>query len=165
MKCPICNTDFQSVRKSQIYCGVTCANKAKSRNRNKAFMEAGTERRCNYCGKMFVPTSENNNCCSAECRIKRQRNVDKMNQRRRNITPEMKPHEPAPKKYKSPISDKEQGHLNVEVKKKISPRFDPGRKLSKEEIAKVTSEITPLEKIGHRSRPSFTFGAAFGGER
>ena len=164
-QCPICNNHFESVRKSQIYCGVKCANKAKSRRRNRAFMESGKQRKCNYCGKLFVPSGENNSCCTEECRIKKQRNVDRVNMTRRADKPDFVAIKPVPKKYKSPISDKEQGKLNVEVRKRIFPKFDPGRKLTKQEIEAVKHEITPIERIGHRSAPGYTFGAAFGGER
>lgn len=121
---------------------------------------------CPECDAVFVPQRKHSVFCSDGCRQKAYNK--RRNARQREQTKAIKVSvEPYQRKnrYKSPISDREQEKINIEVKKKISPPFDPGRKLTPDEIQRVMPQITPIDKIPHRSRPTYTYGAAFGGER
>lgn len=166
VKCQICSKVFQTVYSKAKYCPY-CQVFAQSAEKAALYKRYMTEgRKCLYCNKHFMPAVPDQRFCSEKCEHKRKTNVDKCNERHKKPVAAIDPLRAAPKpKYKSPISDREQERLNIEVKKKVSPPFDPGRKLTPEEIQQVMPQITPIEKIGHRSRPNFTYGAAFGGER
>ena len=164
LKCDICPDTFTAASPTQKYCP-RCSKLAHSKGKAELYRRYMTEgRKCGYCGKHFYPEVPDYPYCSDRCADRRKENVAKCNERNRKNTPEPQEYKPRPK-YKSPISNREQEQLNIEVRKKISPPFDPGRKLSKEEIQKVMPEITPIGKIPHRSKPTYTYGAAFGGER
>lgn len=166
VKCGICSNKFTATSPTSKYCK-RCQPLAQSVEKAEMYRRYMSEgRKCLYCNKHFMPAVPDQRFCSEKCEHKRKTNVDKCNERRKKPVAAIDPLRASPKpKYKSPISDMEQERLNIEVKKKVSPKFDHGRKLSKSEIEAIKHTITPIEKIGHRSRPTYTYGAAFGGER
>lgn len=166
VKCQICSKVFQTVCSKAKYCPY-CQVFAQSTEKAALYKRYMTEgRKCLYCNKHFMPAVPDQRFCSEKCEHKRKTNVDKCNERHKKDPVNAQLINPTPRpKYKSPINSREQEQLNIEVRKKISPPFDPGRKLTPEEIRQVMPQITPIDKIPHRSRPNFTYGAAFGGER
>lgn len=166
LKCGICPDMFIATSPTQKYCP-RCSRLAHSKEKAEMCRRYMTEgRKCLYCGKHFMPDAPDDRFCSDKCKDKRKANVDKCNERHKKDPVNTQLINPTPRpKYKSPINSREQEQLNIEVRKKISPPFDPGRKLTPEEIQQVMPQITPIDKIPHRSRPTYTYGAAFGGER
>lgn len=167
VKCQICGKPFQTVYSKAKYCPY-CQVYAQSVEKAALYRRYMTEgRKCLYCGKHFMPEVPDQRYCNQRCEDRKRENVKRCNGRHKKTDPAtIQPLKPTPRtKYKSPISNREQEQLNIEVRKKISPPFDPGRKLTPEEIQQVIPTITPIDKIPHRSKPTYTYGAAFGGER
>mgnify|MGYP000930074881 CR=1 FL=1 len=103
---------------------------------------------CPECGAKFKPVTNHQTFCCEGCRQKAYNK--RRNARQRLQTSSVKPVvEPYQRrnKYKSPISDAEQQALNIAVKVKISPTFDPGRSLSREEIEEIYPSLTPPDRM------------------
>jgi len=149
LKCEICPDTFTAASPTQKYCP-RCSKLAHSREKAELYRRYMTEgRKCGYCGKHFMPEVPDQRYCSDRCETKRKTNVAKCNDRHKKTDPAtIQPLKPTPRtKYKSPISNREQEQLNIEVRKKISPPFDPGRKLTQEEIEAIMPKLTPPNRI------------------
>ena len=103
---------------------------------------------CPECEAKFKPITNHQTFCSNDCRQKAYNKRRNARQRLQtsSVKPVVEPYQ-RKNKYKSPISDSEQQALNIEVKVKISPTFDPGRKLTPEEIESILPTLTPPNKI------------------
>lgn len=148
VKCQICGKTFQTVYPKAKYCPY-CQVYAQSVEKAALYRRYMTEgRKCLYCGKHFMPEVPDQRYCSDRCETKRKTNVAKCNDRHKKQVPVLQPAKPMSRpKYKSPISDREQEKLNIEVRKKISPPFDPGRSLSREEIEAIYPTLTPPDRM------------------
>lgn len=103
---------------------------------------------CPECEAKFTPITRHQTYCSEACRQKAYNK--RRNARQREQTSSIKPViEPYQRrhKYKSLISDREQEALNIAVKRKISPTFDPGRRLSRQEIEEIYPTLTPPDRM------------------
>lgn len=145
--CEICSKVFVSTYPTAKYCP-RCSPLAQSKEKAAMYRRYMTEgRKCLYCNSHFMPDAPDNGYCSDRCREKRKKNIAACNERNKKNSPEPVEFKPRTKKYKSPISDREQRELNKSLHIKLSPTFDPGRSLSQDEIDALLPTLTPPDRI------------------
>lgn len=85
--CPICDKEFVTSNKTQVYCSVTCRLQALSKAGIRALLKYNTKQRswvsdkkttCVVCGKEFMSNSAMAKYCSPECRINHLISIGKM---------------------------------------------------------------------------------------
>jgi len=69
MTCPVCGRSFyvNSYRQQRRYCSVTCRNKAQWQRVRERKERLKKPKRCEVCGKEFMPTRRDNRYCSRYC--------------------------------------------------------------------------------------------------